>query len=176
MTRFLLLLLIVSSSASAQDNQSPTLPIEAESTLQAVFPGYKYATTMEWAIRLHQAYNPDSWPWLAIGDFDGDGVQDYAVLLLLSDREKAYRATLIALMARGSSYEVMTVTGGADGQLLSVSPKGSAYVQYEWEGRESERPRWPFDNDALVLGYEGKPPGFWVWNEGKFVNLFELMD
>ena len=175
MPALLLISCLIVWPAYAQEVESLRLPQVADSMLSEVFPGWRY-TTDENGLGVFRQYEKRNWPWLLEADFDGDNQRDYVVHISYEDSTETTQLSIVALMCRGRGYSVITVGRGGDGLMLSVQAKGSVLWEDWSDAGTDKEPLWEFENDAIQLGYEGKPPSnYWIWREGRFVSISELL-
>lgn len=115
---------------------------------------------------------------------DGDGEKDYVVLILLSEREKPWHASLIALFSRDTSFEIVPVMRGENGQNIFTTDYPYDLDEYSMafgEGREAAieaciaRMEEFIPFDAVGISYHEKQPRYLVWDkEEKFVSTVEI--
>ena len=190
MLRILLLLLLLTSEAFSQNPRYDVLPLKVELALNEAFPGVS-PDSVGWECASCSGKTSDSsrsnTPWVAAGDLDGDGNEDYAVLILLSTRERSWQASLIALLARGNSFEVVSVTKGESSQYIFTTqhPYDIDELEMEYMGLGKEgaiesciaRMEEYIPFEGIGISHEEKHPGYLVWDKkDKFIYATELED
>jgi hypothetical protein len=137
------------------DGRIPPGPVYR--TLSRDFPGWAPPREEQYAPQVWGAPREGSWlpPWVARGDFDNDGVADFALLLL-----KGQQMGLgIVHRAGDSPAEFGTLF-----TVLRTQPPGE--VAYYVDGEQTPKSgRLQLEHDALQVVAWGKAASLWYWNE-----------
>jgi hypothetical protein len=152
------------------DGRIPPEPVYR--TLSREFPGWAPPLEEQYAPEVWHAPREGSWlpPWMALGDFDGDGVHDLALLLLKGDE------TGIGIVhARGGSpaqfswfpgspHSTIALLDGTLFTVLQTQPPGE--VAYYVDGEQTPRSgSLHLEHDALQVIAWGKAASLWYWDE-----------
>jgi len=96
---------------------------------------------------------------LIAGDFNGDGRQDFAVLI-----NTATNGYLVALLASDSTYGVQVIdsSGCNDGTIIDLVPEGT--TEYDLITKTPHT----YTTDAIGFGYYEKSGGTYFFQDGRF--------
>lgn len=169
MKRFLLVtisLCIFSNIAFAQNSQ---LPENCRTILDKNFRGWKLAKVsgdIQKFLRENNSKN-NSGNFL-VGDWNGDGKSDYAVLInhgyeVLNDGTKLPGKVSVAFVSRGKNFKHFVLD--TFGDYISLDKKGS--TAYDHETKSPIK----FGNDAVFVGIWEKAGTSYVWRKNKFINF-----
>jgi hypothetical protein len=121
-----IMMLVLQAALRASGGQG-ALPLDARQRLDALYPGWRFATVTTALQRNFPA--PFSAAWVS-GDFDGDGKRDYAVQLVQLSAPADSRQRVVALLRRAPTYDVLIVDAYplSEGIYLAPEPKGTRAV------------------------------------------------
>jgi hypothetical protein len=121
------LMLVLEVAGRCTTGGQAGLPLDARRRLDAVYPGWRFASVTPALQRSLPATVSAAW---VSGDFDGDGKRDYAVQLVQPSGPADSQQRLVALLRRPRTYEVVTVQAYPLSQTiyLAPEPKGTRAV------------------------------------------------
>ena len=101
-----------------------------------------------------------------VGDWNGDGKQDYAVLIkhgfeILNNGTKSPRNVSVAFVSRASGFKHFVLD--TFGDYIALDKKGR--TAYDHESKSSIK----FSNDAIFVGIWEKAGTSYVWRKDKFI-------
>ncbi len=130
---------LLPSNLCLSQEPSGKLPQAIRSTLDRRLPGWKFAEVMD-DIRhfLREHVSPNAQPELIIGDFDGDGQQDYALLVAHGKEVR-----LLAFLNRGAKYKLYEL--GEPGEYLTLGRKGTDGFDFHADKK------FKYANDAIEV-------------------------
>ncbi|MEO6589056.1 MAG: hypothetical protein ABIP06_06990, partial [Pyrinomonadaceae bacterium] len=101
-----------------------------------------------------------------VGDWNGDGKRDYAVLInygfeTLNDGKKLPRTVTIAFVSRSKNLKHFVLD--TSGEYIAFEKKGTTSYDYETDSR------FKFSNDAIFSGIWEKAGVSYVWRKDKFI-------
>jgi hypothetical protein len=148
-------------------DKTPDLPLPIKVLLNRNFPGWSFPEISEddcHAIR--ECGGPEAYGQMIKGDFNGDGLTDYAVLIQQSaeanDRgvAKPLFVSIVAFFRKPGGYKMDPVTSEG-GSALILMPKGGEDYDYEAQ-RDFTYPR-----DSIFSGV-GMGGTSYIWENGRF--------
>jgi hypothetical protein len=163
MRRALVGFLVTSLSATSvagQPGRFLVLPRAARPLLDAKYPGWRVAPVIQPVREELLVRAPGADPNIIAGDFNGDGREDYVVLLQY-ERTAARGAPDVideaaALIASGSTFEVIPVAG--------FPPNNLRYLTLERKGNEGR------SRDAIAVRIVGGTATVYVYASGRFTS------
>lgn len=167
MKRFLLIILslfILSNISFAQKRQ---LPASCRNILDKNFRGWQMAeVSSEIQKFLRQNNSRNNSGNFLVGDWNGDGKQDYAVLIrhgfeTLNDGTKLPRNVSVAFVSGGKDFKYFVLD--TFGDYIALDKKGKTAYDYETKSRIK------FSNDAVFVGIWEKGGRSYVWRKDKFI-------
>lgn len=140
----------------------PVLPTNVKRLLDSNFPGWQFhSAPQEDCDTVKSIGGQYAYPEMIIGDFDGNGRSDYAVLI---DGDPARPANfgiyIVAFLASDSSYRIKVVTHEGGDSLLLMR-RGSPDFDYETQHE------FIYSNDAIFSGV-GMGGYSYLYENGKF--------
>lgn len=172
MKKILLLsvLLMPPACARAQAADGP-LPPAVGAALDKKFPGWKFAEVRQDIRRyLSEHVSPDARGDMIRGDFDGNGEQDYALLIRHGDVKNAGGSVsgpeihAVAFLKKGRRYRYYHLRDGA-GEYLALVRKGEKGYEY---GADRH---FRYARDAVFSGHFEKGGVSFVFEKGKFRSM-----
>lgn len=161
----LFLLLLAPWAASAQEPAGLELPDELKAAIDKKLPGWKFAEVREEIRDYFKERSPGTRLNLVRGDFDGNGLEDYATLvehgkIYDQGREVGSNAYVVVGMRRERGYKLHVLE--AEGEYLELMRKGEK--DYDFEKQTS----FTYENDAIFAGIFEKAGSSYVFKNGKF--------
>ncbi len=148
-------------------DKTPELPLPIKVLLNQNYPGWEFPEVSEddcYSVR--ECGGPDAYAQLIRGDFNDDGLSDYAVLIQLNAEAndkgiaRPIRVDVVAFFRRANGYKMYPVTSEGGGAVI-VMRKGTTDYDYEKE-RDFTYPR-----DAIFTGI-GMGGTSYLYEYGKF--------
>lgn len=164
----LIMLCLCVDPSVGQQTETLELPPQAQVTLYARFPRWRYAE-VEDEVRqaLKKDDGPNSRPDLISGDFDGDGQADYAALIEQdTTNSKAGESVgsqlyLVVFLQRQRGFKLHVIEDPGGGYLQLVR-KGDGSYDYE------AQKEFTYEHDAIFAGIFEKGGTSYVYEHGKF--------
>ncbi len=167
LSTFLIALLLAAYPIPAQPSLLE-LPAEARSMLYLKFPDWRFAYIPDDEREALKQYSPAILqPDLISGDFDGDGHQDYAALIVHGvtrvehDEIISPDFALVIFMAHRSGYQLYTIEDPG-GEYIALIHKGDRGYNYELQAE------FTFENDAIDAVIFEKAATSYVYEQGNF--------
>lgn len=172
MKSILLLLLILSLFPHryiAQETLNPEVPTAIRSELDRRFLGWEFPVVRD-EIRsfLREHISPNARPEIIIGDFDGNGQSDYAMLIeygvILNGNGETIgkNSYIVAFLKREDIYDFYMVNFEGGGEYITLIRRGGRDYDYETDGQ------FTYENDAIFAGIFEKAGVSYVYEEGRF--------
>lgn len=148
-------------------DKTPDLPLPIKVLLNGNFPGWSFPEVSEddcYAVR--ECGGLDAYAQMIKGDFNGDGLTDYAVLIQRSAEAndkgvaKPLSVDIVAFFRKTGGFKMYPVTSEG-GNALILMRKGESDYDYEGE-RDFTYPR-----DSILSG-EGMGGTSYIWENGRF--------
>ncbi len=165
---FLFCLFIVAAPASA--TRQVALPRESIDWLDANFPGWQLKAvdtdTRRDFLQRRLPYAPN----FIMQDFSGDGVKDYAALIVY-EQDGGDRQAVVAFVSEGDRHEphVLDALDAADGyDFLIMHEKGSESINYEYGGKIRYR------HNTVGGGFTGATGVVFVFDGKRFRRVIVL--
>ncbi len=143
------------------------LPLAVKSALDRRFPGWEFIEVGD-DIRqfISKRISTNARPELVEGDFDGNGKQDYALLIahgkVFNDRGKAIRPKvhLVVFLNRRGRYKFYELD--EPGEYLTLGRKGADGFNFDADKK------FEYTNDAIQVWIFEKAGWVYVYENGKF--------
>ena len=145
-------------SVAAQPGRFLVLPREARPLLDARYPGWRVAPVIQPVREELLVRAPGADPNIIAGDFDGNGEEDY-IILLQYERAASLGASAVvdeavALMSARGSYTVLPIQG--------FEPDNLRYLTLEAKGKDGR------SRDAVAVRKVGGSATIYVFSDGRF--------
>ena len=148
-------------------DQSPELPLPVKVLLNRSYPHWRFPEVSEEDCQIvKENGGPDAHPELIKGDFNDDGLADYAVLIE-QDAEANDRGVMrpliiriVAFFRNRDGYRMQEVTGEGGG-CLQLMPKGGRDFDYE-----AQRD-FTYQHETIFSGF-GMGGTSYLYENGKF--------
>jgi len=169
----LMLCLVLTSHVSGRQGFSEQIPLAIKSSLDSKFPGWKFPEVRE-EIRqfLKQEVSADARPEVIAGDFDGNELTDYALIIehgkLLNERGEAIgiNAHLVVYLNRGGKYKFYELDD--PGEYLVLGRKGTNGFDFKADKK------FKYENDSIEVGIFEKAGWTYVYENGKFRYIYSI--
>ena len=118
--------------------QIPRVPDDIKRIIESQFPGWQFPRVID-ARDYDKCVISDCknateliHPYLAIGDFDGDGKKDYAVSLISSQFTEWRKLQIVAILSSGGVHVLHDefVSNRGMGEILSITKKGTEVFNF----------------------------------------------
>ena len=142
----------------------PRLPAPLKQTLDRRFGGWIYNETGSEILKWFSAEKRGANPNLIAGDFDGNGLRDYAIqIITLSSGQRERR--VVVYLRRGKGYRHRTLaTGEPTGELfLLLMPRGTKDYSY------SRHRHFRYKLDSIGV-FSEKGGSSYFYKNGRFVS------
>ena len=167
----LVLCSMLTSNVYGLQGLSERLPVSIKSSLDRRFPGWKFHEVRE-EIRLFlkQEVSADAHPELIEGDFDGNELTDYAMLIEHGENRNergeaiAPKVHLLVYLNRGGKYKFFELE--EPGEYLMLGRKGTDGFDFKADKK------FKYENDAIELGIFEKAGWTYVYKNGKFRYIY----
>lgn len=156
--RLFFLLCFIGLGISTCQAQSIKLPNDCQKILKSRFRSWKLAEIQVEIIDYFKRERAYEQPNLIKGDWNGDGKNDYAVLL--QNKNNSQEKIIVALMKTRTSYKNYTLNANDD-CIMSVKKESKGY---DFEKKKSFR----YKNDAIFTYFWEKAGSSYIWEKGKF--------
>ncbi len=168
--RLMLCFMLVSNIYGGQ-GLSEQFPLAIKSSLDRRFPGWKFLEVSE-EIRdfFKKEVGPDARPELIKGDFDGDELSDYAMLIehgeVVNEHGEAIAAEahLVVFLKRGNKYKFYELDD--PGEYLMLGIKGTDGFDFQADKK------FKYANDAIEVGIFEKAGWTYIYEDGKFRYIY----
>ena len=142
------------------------VPNEINMILDKDYPGWELSKLNEpWEISYWKKKKAN--PSFISGDFNGDGLRDYALTVVHSvPSPQPKERIIIAFLRNGKSYSKLILESGFVDPGLDITlhliKKGSRGQEFDKEEEFS------YKYDAIDVGYSDKGSQSYIWKDGKF--------
>ena len=161
--------------AGSMGAQVSSVPAGVRSALDRMHPGWRIAEVSR-AVRAAVADRLGPVPNVILGDFDGNGRQDVAVLIEyrnVAEPEKAFThyAEIIAFLDTGRGYEAIRVDDRVPGpdpdRYLTLQKRGARGFDFE------ANTRFTYPHDSIGAWFFEKAGGTYIYDKGSFRFVLE---
>ncbi len=150
--------------------QAIELPEQISRSLDKSFPGWRLSRVDKEIVDFLNSRMADSQPNLISGDFDGDGHEDYALLIEhtnFTEPGKTFTHVLekLVFLKRGTDFkrfELEKYTPANSIVYMTLAKKGEKSREFE-SGKE-----FVYDNDSISISYLEKASGTYIYENEKF--------
>lgn len=107
------------SSAIVDSTTTPptiSLPTTVNEIVQKNFPGYRLPKSNDYKLDWKHFYEVDKTPFVALGDFNGDGNNDIALLLIGTEKDKLWKLVVFHKVSIGYTPHVLVVSPTEEGR------------------------------------------------------------
>jgi hypothetical protein len=170
------LVLFRASSSPAEPTRAADLPRAITLRLDAEYPGWQIASMSEESAGYWRQEYPDKPANVLRGDFDGNGLRDYAVLIAYPDATAdghplQFRRALVFLRTRTGFRSVLLT------ESILVVPREELHFWPVPKGAKGEdlntNRAFIYERDAIaVLLDHGGPCTTFIYRAGKFVSIW----
>ena len=153
-----------------QQSAELSLPDSLRSALDRRFPGWHYLKVDdEITSFLRESVSPYARPDLISGDFDGNGVLDYAALI---EHKKSHDRSGVA---DESPIALVVFLRTAAGFKMHIIDPDGAYLglmkQGEWDYDYETQSNFTYPHDAIFTGIWEKAGSSYLYENGKFRSI-----